>query len=82
MIHGFAASLDTWKGIIPELARTHRVLALDLKGFGWTDRPEGDYSPTAQARIVLGLLSQRGIDRASVVAHSNNASSSGCAAAM
>jgi len=74
MIHGFAASLETWKNIIPELAKTHRVLALDLKGFGWTDRPEGDYSPEAQARLVLALLTQRGIDRASVVAHSWGAS--------
>ncbi len=74
MIHGFASSLETWKGVIPELSRTHRVIALDLKGFGWTDRPEGDYSPQAQARIVLGLLAQRGIDHAAVVAHSWGAS--------
>jgi pimeloyl-ACP methyl ester carboxylesterase len=74
MIHGFAASLETWKGIIPELAKTHRVLALDLKGFGWTDRPEGDYSPQAQAELVLALLSYRGIDRAAVVGHSWGAS--------
>jgi pimeloyl-ACP methyl ester carboxylesterase len=74
MIHGFAASLETWRGMIPELAKTHRVLALDLKGFGWTDRPEGDYSPEAQAKIVLALLTQRGVDKASVVAHSWGAS--------
>ena len=33
----------------PELSKTHRVLALDLKGFGWSSRPEGDYSPQAEA---------------------------------
>jgi pimeloyl-ACP methyl ester carboxylesterase len=74
LIHGFAASLETWAGIIPQLSKNHRVLALDLKGFGWTDRPEGDYSPPTQARIVLGLMSQRGIDKASVVGHSWGAS--------
>ena len=74
LLHGFASALDTWDTVIPRLARTHRVIALDLKGFGWTDRPEGDYSPEAQARIVLGLLTQRGVERATVVAHSWGAS--------
>src|SRR5687767_8577945 len=48
LLHGYGASLETWVALIPELAKTRRVLALDLKGFGWTDRPEGDYSPAAQ----------------------------------
>ncbi len=50
LIHGFASSLDTWRTVLPVLTRHHRVIALDLKGFGWTDRPAGDYSPEAQAR--------------------------------
>jgi pimeloyl-ACP methyl ester carboxylesterase len=70
MLHGFASSLETWAGIIPQLKKTHRVLAIDLKGFGWTDRPEGDYSPSAQAKMVLALMKQRGIDKATFVAHS------------
>jgi pimeloyl-ACP methyl ester carboxylesterase len=74
LIHGFASALDAWATVIPELSKTHRVLALDLKGFGWSDRPEGDYSPEAEAKIVLGLMSQRNIDRASLVGHSWGAS--------
>lgn len=74
LIHGFASSLDTWVTVMPELAKTHRVLALDLKGFGWTDRPEGDYSPDAQAKLVLDLMLQRNIDRADIVGHSWGAS--------
>lgn len=70
LIHGFASALETWGAVIPELKKTHRVIALDMKGFGWTSRPEGDYSPRAQADLVFGLLDQRGIDRAAVVAHS------------
>jgi pimeloyl-ACP methyl ester carboxylesterase len=74
LIHGFASALDAWATVIPELSKTHRVLALDLKGFGWSDRPEGDYSPEAEAKIVLGLMSQRNIENASVVGHSWGAS--------
>jgi pimeloyl-ACP methyl ester carboxylesterase len=74
MIHGFASSLETWLDIVPELSKTHRVLALDLKGFGWSDRPPGDYSPKAEAQIVLHFLDARGIDKAAIVAHSWGAS--------
>jgi pimeloyl-ACP methyl ester carboxylesterase len=74
MIHGFASSLETWSSAVPELRLRHRVLAMDLKGFGWTDRPPGDYSPEAQARLVLALMDQQGIERAALVAHSYGAS--------
>jgi len=75
LLHGFASALDTWERIVPRLARTHRVLALDLKGFGWTDRPEGDYSPRAQARLVKALLDARGVTGpVALVAHSWGAS--------
>lgn len=70
LIHGFASSLETWDALIPELSKTHRVIAMDLKGFGWTDRPEGDYSPKAEAHLVLRLLEARGIEKAAFVAHS------------
>jgi pimeloyl-ACP methyl ester carboxylesterase len=70
MIHGFASSLETWDTVAPKLEKSHRVLSLDLKGFGWSERPEGDYSPAAQAKLVLGLMKVRGIEKASLVAHS------------
>lgn len=70
LLHGYASSLETWDLVVPELKQRHRVIALDLKGFGWTDRPPGDYSPAAQARLVLALLDARGVERAAVVAHS------------
>ena len=53
MIHGFGASLESWAGVAPAVATDHRVIAVDLKGFGWTSRPEGDYSPAAQAHLRL-----------------------------
>ncbi|MBX3216274.1 MAG: alpha/beta hydrolase [Labilithrix sp.] len=70
LVHGFASAIEAWAAVIPTLAKTHRVVALDLKGFGWTDRPEGDYSPEAQARILLKLLELRGVQKTALVAHS------------
>lgn len=77
LIHGFASSLETWTVLAPILAKDHRVISLDLKGFGWTDRPQGDYSPGAQADLVRNLLDQLHITQADVVAHSW-----GCAVAL
>lgn len=70
LLHGFASSIENWVAVIPELKKKHRVLAIDLKGFGWTDRPVGDYSPTAQASMLKALMKERGIDKAAIVAHS------------
>ena len=74
LLHGFASSLDAWDPVIPELEKKHRVIALDLKGFGWTDRPPGDYSPRAQADLVFRLMNELGARSASVVGHSWGAS--------
>ena len=72
LIHGFASSLDTWTTVMPVLEKAgYRVIAMDLKGFGWTDRPEGDYSPEAEAKLVHGLLDQRGVSgKTAIVGHS------------
>jgi pimeloyl-ACP methyl ester carboxylesterase len=70
MIHGFASALDTWRGVMKELVKHHRVIAMDLKGFGWSSRPSGDYSPQAEAQIVLGLMDQRQVKTAAIVGHS------------
>jgi pimeloyl-ACP methyl ester carboxylesterase len=74
LIHGFASALENWALVQPTLKKTRRVLSLDLKGFGWSDRPAGDYSPEAEAKIVLDLMLQRGIEKADVVGHSWGAS--------
>ncbi len=70
LVHGFGASSDSWLPIIPALAATHRVIAIDLKGFGWTSRPEGDYSPGAQAKLVWRVLDKLGVVEAALVGHS------------
>ena len=70
LLHGMAGSSDTWAGIIPELAKSHRVIAPDLLGHGRSAKPRGDYSLGAFAVGLRDLLDELGIDRATVVGHS------------
>eukprot|EP00850_Spirogloea_muscicola_P014431 SM000103S09523 [mRNA] locus=s103:470030:473187:- [translate_table: standard] len=45
LVHGFGASAYHWRYNIPELAKKYRVYALDLLGFGWSDKAVIDYNP-------------------------------------
>ncbi|CAM6104500.1 unnamed protein product [Calypogeia fissa] len=40
LIHGFGANCDHWRKNIPELAKSHRVYAIDLLGYGYSDKPD------------------------------------------
>lgn len=71
LIHGFAASSFTWRDVLPELSERHRVVALDLPGFGFSDRNTAlDYSLGAHARRTKRLMDSLGIGHAVVVGHS------------
>jgi len=71
LIHGFGASLNEWQGVIPALtAAGWRTIALDLRGHGWSSRPDGDYSLDGQAALVVALLDRLGVDRFALVGHS------------
>ena len=43
LVHGFGASVYHWRYNIPELAKTHRVFAVDMLGFGWSEKPVLEY---------------------------------------
>jgi pimeloyl-ACP methyl ester carboxylesterase len=70
LIHGIGDCCDTWKEIIPGLARDHTVIAPDLLGHGRSDKPRADYSVAAYANGMRDLISVLGIDRVTVVGHS------------
>ena len=69
LVHGFGSSLYTWKDVIPALAVHHEVVALDLPGFGDSERPE-DLSLEDLPGAVLGLMDRLGIERAALVGNS------------
>ncbi len=71
LIHGLGGCIYNFRYNIPVLAERLRVVALDLKGFGYSERPTpSDYSLTAQARLVGELMDRLGISRAAVLGHS------------
>jgi pimeloyl-ACP methyl ester carboxylesterase len=66
LIHGYGASTYDWKDVFDDLAERFHVIAVDLKGFGFSEKPAGDYTIQAQADLVLKLLDQLGIQRATL----------------
>jgi pimeloyl-ACP methyl ester carboxylesterase len=70
LIHGIGDCSDTWRELIPQLARNHTVIAPDLLGHGRSDKPRADYSVAAYANAMRDLLTLIGVDRATVVGHS------------
>jgi pimeloyl-ACP methyl ester carboxylesterase len=74
LVHGYGATIHSYEPILAELAKQFRVIALDLPGFGKSDRLEGDYSPMALAEVLVKVLDKKGIAQAHVVGNSWGAS--------
>ena len=70
LLHCFACSLAWWWRMIPLLDRDHRVIALDMRGFGGSEKPTSGYSMADQAAFVSEALKRLGVHRATVVGHS------------
>lgn len=70
LVHGIAGSSRVWRHIMPDLARTHRVIAPDLPGHGLSSKGRGDYSLGAFAAVLRDLLVELDIDKVTVVGHS------------
>jgi pimeloyl-ACP methyl ester carboxylesterase len=69
-VHGLSGSWPNWLEQLPELAREHRVVAVDLPGFGHSPMPPWRISISAYARLLDGLLEALKIDAAAVVGNS------------
>ena len=71
LVHGLGASTFTWRHIVRPLARRHRVIALDLKGFGRSEKPFGThYAATDQAALVSAFIRKRKLEGVTLVGHS------------
>jgi pimeloyl-ACP methyl ester carboxylesterase len=70
LLHGMAASWEWWLENIPALGRQHRVIAVDLPGFGESEPLPAPAEMATHARAVLGLLTELGVESATVAGHS------------
>ncbi len=71
LIHGFGTSSYTWRHIIPALAVKHRVIAVDLKGFGQSDKPFDErYSVLDQAELLAQFIEDHDLRDLTIVGHS------------
>ena len=71
LLHGMAGSGYSFRRIIGPLSRTHRVITIDLKGFGASEKPfDRAYAPADQARLVAGFLRQRRLHGVTLAGHS------------
>src|ERR1700681_402448 len=61
LVHGFPETWRAFRKLIPLLAASHRVFAVDLRGFGDSDTAPGDYDSQAAAEDLHQLIARLGL---------------------
>jgi pimeloyl-ACP methyl ester carboxylesterase len=77
LLHGFGASVFSWREVMAPLAEMGTVVAFDRPAFGLTERPmpgewegESPYALEAQVSLTVGLMDALGVEKAFLVGHS------------
>lgn len=75
LLHGFGASVFSWREVMEPLSQFGTVIAYDRPAFGLTERPmewkgENPYSQDAQVELVIGLMDALGVEKATLVGNS------------
>jgi pimeloyl-ACP methyl ester carboxylesterase len=68
-LHGWPQHWYEWRHLMPALADRYRVLAPDLRGFGWSEAPRDGYEKENLADDVLAILDELGLERVKLVGH-------------
>lgn len=71
LLHGFPESHRTWRHVASDLARDHRVIVPDQRGFGGSDKPRGvdQYRVEETVADIFALADAFGIERFTLVGH-------------
>ncbi len=69
LVHGNPTSSYIWRNIIPTLAKTHRVVALDLIGMGKSDKPDIDYTLQEHNRYFSEFVNTLKLQNITLVLH-------------
>jgi pimeloyl-ACP methyl ester carboxylesterase len=70
LIHGLGGSVENWVLNVEALAQNHCVYAIDLAGFGRSDRPSVLFTPSYGAQFVSDFMETQNIERASLIGNS------------
>jgi pimeloyl-ACP methyl ester carboxylesterase len=69
LLHGYAETSHMWLPLIVELAKTHAVVAPDLRGAGQSSTPPDGYAKAAMAQDIHALARKLGYERVRIVGH-------------
>lgn len=67
ILPGLGTSIDYWQFVIPALASHYHVVAVDLPGFGKSDKPDASYELSWIADEIVAFMDGKGIGRASII---------------
>src|SRR5437660_1035757 len=70
LVHGFGCAHLDLEPQLTHFSRRHRVVAMDLRGYGESDKPKQAYSPEGHADDLAWLCKTLGIGRAIIIGHS------------
>jgi pimeloyl-ACP methyl ester carboxylesterase len=69
-IHGITANCRCWDVMASGLSPAHRVMAMDLRGRGLSERPDSGYSIAHHCQDILGVLDDLHLEKAVIMGHS------------
>ena len=69
-VHGWCCSRDNWRHQVAHFSPNHRVIALDQRGHGESDKPDQDYTVGGFVDDLAWFIGDRGLDRPVIVGHS------------
>jgi pimeloyl-ACP methyl ester carboxylesterase len=69
-IHGLTANFRFWDCLASALSPQHRVIAMDLRGRGLSDKPNTGYSIEHHCKDILALMNDQGLERPVLMGHS------------
>lgn len=70
LIHGYGAGCWVWEKQVDVLAKEYRVYALDIIGYGYSDRPRIEYTPETYIHFLRDFMDGLGMERATLIGNS------------
>jgi len=70
LLHGFSDRKEHWRAQVGALSEHFKVIRLDNRGAGKSDRPDGEYSMEVYASDIAGLIDSLEIKKAHIIGHS------------